>query len=551
MAYIKGADRSQGCLLPPTIDEYVAPDSIVRVIDAFVDGLDIEGLGFEKASPARTGRPAYDPRALLKLYIYGYTNRIRSSRRLADECTRNIEVMFLLGALRPDFRTIADFRKDNVEALKGVFSAFVRICAGLRLYDGGTVAVDGTKVRAQNSRANAYNADSLDKKLANIDDKIARYLKALDDYDDDDDDDDDIDPDAIAAAIEDLKARKDTYERYRNRLDEEGITQILTTDPEAHRMHTKDGFTCSYNVQTAVDTTTHLIAGFYVTSSATDQGCLKSCADVARKLTSTKSIEAIADKGYESLRDIKACLMSGIIPHVAMKYDKGARIFNLPYQKAALTPELIDSTEPEDIATCLQAGVLPRCYEGKGIFVEAQSRDTVSCFVRNDDNTVTCPQKETLPFWKCRADKNTTIFRSNAVCRSCENRCTDSAGAKEVSFGPDSDCVPVMVYGSMTHPPQPIPENARIHPNYHNLDRGDFADRKVRVMIPYDREKLQTRMNTVEHPFGTIKWYDGAHYFLMRGKRKVTAEISLSFLSYNLRRAMNMVGFERLMAAVG
>jgi len=540
--------------LPPSLDEYVAPDSIVRIIDVFVDGLDISDLGFDKAAPAHTGRPAYDPRALLKLYIYGYTNRIRSSRRLAKECTRNVEVMFLLGALYPDFRTIADFRKDNIEALKGVFSAFTKICSGLGLFEGGQVAIDGTKVRAQNARANAFNEDALEKKLQNIDERIARYLRMLDDSDDDDDDDDDnddIDPDAVLAAIEVLKERKDTYEGYLMRLSDEGSTQILTTDPDAHRMYTKDGFNCCYNIQTAVDTSSHLISGFEVTSNPSDAGNLKTVADEVKERTGLKTIEVIADKGYESTGDILKCLLGGIAPHVAMKYDRCARVFNLAFKEADITEDIISSTRPEDIATCLHAGVLPGCYEKKGIEVEAQSRDILSCFVKNEDDTVTCPQGKLLSFWKERKDKNSTIYRDVMACRECLNRCTDSPKAKEVSFGAGSDCVPVMVYGSLTHPAQPLPEDAKVSPNYHNLDRTDFADKKVRVTIPYDREKLQTRMNTVEHPFGTIKWYDGAHYFLMRGKKKVTAEISLSFLSYNLRRALNMVGFERLMAAVG
>jgi len=550
MAYIQGVDRDQSSLLPPSVDEYVGDNSIVRVIDAFVDGLDLLSLGFEKATPAHTGRPAYDPRTLLKLYIYGYTNRIRSSRRLAKECTRNLEVMFLLGTLAPDFRTISDFRKDNAEALKGVFSAFVKICARLGLYDTGQLAIDGTKVRAQNSRSNAFNADCLDKKLANIDEKIERYLKALDESDDDDDDDDDdIDPDAIRETIKELKERKDTYEGYKKRIEEEGITQILTTDPEAHRMRTKEGFDCSYNVQAAVDTTSHLIAGFTVISSPTDQGNLKSCADEARKGVGRKCIEVIADKGYESLRDIKACILNGIIPHVAMKYDTYTRIFNLPYKEALIADEIRSSLRPEDIQTCLYAGVLPRCYEGKGIHIEAQSRDTLSCFIKDATGTVFCPQKKILNLVKHRGKNE--IYKSNAACRECQNRCTDSPSAKEVSFGPNTTCVPVMVYGSLAYPAQPIPENAQISPNYHNLNRTDFADMKVKVTIPHDKKKYQLRMNTVEHPFGTIKFYDGAHYVLMRGKKKVTAEISLSFLSYNLRRAMKAVGFERLMAAVG
>lgn len=552
MSYIEGVNRNQSALLPPSLDEFVARDSIVRVIDAFVEGLDLGELGFTRAIPAQTGRPAYDPRILLKCYIYGYLNRIRSSRRLALECKRNVEMMFLTDMLTPDFRTIADFRKSNPIALKAVFSAFVHICSDLGLYSSGVLAIDGTKVRAQNARAHAYNKECLDKKLANIDRRIEEYLDMLDEADCDEDEDNtqDVDPDAVRRAIEDLKARKDTYKGYLQKIVDEGVSQVLTTDPEARRMHTKDGFTCCYNVHAAVDTATHAIAGFTINSSSSDHGNLKSCADEARELTDQKIVTVIADKGYESHRDIEKCLFDGIAPHVALKYNKRARIFNLRYREQEISKDILNSTDSKDIKTCLSAGVLPACYEDRGIQIEVQTRDSLSCFVRHEDNTVTCPQNKTLTLVKHRASRNTDIFKSRDACRECMNRCNDSDLAKEVSFGPNTTVVPVMVYGSYTHPPQEIPADAQISSFNHGLDRKDFAEKKVRIMIPHDKEQYQLRMNTVEHPFGTVKWYDGAHYLLMRGKEKVRAEIALSFLAYNLRRALNIVGFERLIAAV-
>jgi transposase len=551
MAYIKGIDRNQSTFLPPSLDEYIDEDSIVRVIDAFVDGLDLEEMDFGKARPASTGRPAYDPRALLKLYLYGYTNRIRSSRKLQAECARNVEVMYLLGGLKPDFRTIADFRKDNPEALKQVFAAFVSICTTLKLFDSGMLAVDGTKLRAQNSRANAYNAESLEKKLANINEHIARYLSSLDESDADEGDVSQPDKEAIQRALEELRGRKATYEGFQQILKQTDQTQILTTDPEAHRMHTKDGFNCSYNIQAAVNTDTHLIAGFDATSCPTDQGYLLSTASIAKDLIGKKIVEVVADKGYESARDIKDCLLNGVIPHVAFKYNRDARVFNLPYRPCEITKDLLSSTKPEDISVCLHAGQLPESYKNKGIVIEVQRRDTLSCFTKEDDGWVTCPMNKSLPLRKKNKDKGTEMYRSADVCRECLNRCTDSTSAKEVSFGPDTDTVPVMMYGSPTSPPRQIPLNAKISPNNHTLDRKDYADQKVVIIIPHDKDKLHKRMCTVEHPFGTIKWYDGAHYLLMRGKRKIEAEVALSFLGYNLRRAMSIVGTKKLIAACG
>jgi len=252
MKYIEGESRNQQSMLPNCLDDYIAEDNPVRVIDAFVDGLDMETLGFNRSEPAETGRPAYDPRDLLKLYIYGYFNKIRSSRKLRRECSRNIELFWLLGKLQPDFRTIADFRKDNSKALQNTFRAFGKICLKLKLYQKELLAIDGSKIRAQNSKDNCYNAETLEKKLAHIDGKISEYLSQMD-KEDREENVVEQSPEAIKAALEELILRKEKYQGYLTELLERGETQLLTTDPEARRMHSKDGFHCCYNVQTAVD----------------------------------------------------------------------------------------------------------------------------------------------------------------------------------------------------------------------------------------------------------------------------------------------------------
>ena len=183
MKYREKRDRAQISFLPECVEDYIDEENPVRVIDAFVDSLDMEALGFRKAKPAQTGRPAYDPRDLLKLYLYGYLNRIRSSRMLMRECGRNIELFYLLGGLKPDFRTIGDFRKDNAKAIRGTFRAFGKLCVKLGLYKRELLAVDGTKIRAVNSKDNCYNREVLEKKLTHIDEKITAYLAALDEQD--------------------------------------------------------------------------------------------------------------------------------------------------------------------------------------------------------------------------------------------------------------------------------------------------------------------------------------------------------------------------------
>lgn len=180
MTYIKGSDRNQITMLPDCIDDLIGQDNSVRVIDAFIDNLDMERAGFKRSIPNITGRPPYDPRDLLKLYVYGYFNKIRSSRKLILECSRNIELFFLLNRLTPDFRTISDFRKDNAKALKSVFRAFVKLCMKLGLYQRELLAIDGSKFRAVNSKDNTYNAEILEKKLKRIDEHISEYLSQMD-----------------------------------------------------------------------------------------------------------------------------------------------------------------------------------------------------------------------------------------------------------------------------------------------------------------------------------------------------------------------------------
>ena len=349
MAYIQGEDRRQTFLLPPSLEEYVDDSNPVRVIDAFVDSLDLEALGFTRTQPAVTGRPGYNPRDLLKLYVYGYANQIRSSRRLMRECTRNLELIYLLCGLRPDFRTIADFRKENAVALKKLFQVFTKVCVELQLYKQVLVAVDGTKIRAVNAKANCYTTDVLLKKIANIDAHISSYLQAMDELDDSEVDEG-CTRERLQEILDGFQSRKEKYEGYVETLEESGEKQLLTTDPEARRMHSKDGFHCSYNIQTAVDSESHLICSYQVTNHNTDQGLLHGLCEETKAALETAVLEVVADKGYESRADIMNCLLHGSIPHVALKYDRDARVFSLPYEAADITEEMLASTEVPEIS---------------------------------------------------------------------------------------------------------------------------------------------------------------------------------------------------------
>jgi len=546
MKYIKGQQRNQITMVTECLEDYISEENPVRVIDAFVDSLDLDLAGFNRTTPASTGRPPYDPRDLLKLYVYGYFNKIRSSRKLMVECTRNIELFYLLRKLKPDFRTISDFRKDNAKALKKVFNAFVKICLKLHLYQKELLAIDGSKFRAVNSKANTYNAEVLEKKLKRIDDHVSEFLFQMDKNDA-------AEPDApspqeIKAALEELTQRKEKYQGYLKELLESGETQLLTTDPEARRMHSKDGFHCCYNVQTAVDKGSHLIAEFEVTNHNTDQGLLNDVSQIAKEALEIETVQVVADKGYESRKDILNCIINGTVPNVALKYDRHERIFNIDYVESEISDEVRKSAKPEDIQKCISAGVLPACYENTAIEVEVQEQSTISCFTLNDDGTVTCPMGKI--FTKLKMRGQSTIYGNKDACRQCPNRCTGGRGPKTVSFGPNTKYVPVKMFGSIQFELNQIPKDIIQTTPYNSFNRKNEVKKKVVIRIKEDINKMRDRMCLSEHPFGTVKWYHGAHYLLCKGKEKAAAELGLSFLAYNMKRAINLVGTKKLIEAM-
>ncbi|MCK9218378.1 MAG: transposase [Firmicutes bacterium] len=542
MKYITGDDRNQIVFLPDCIEDYVSEDNPVRVIDAFVNQLDMDDLEFKRAKPNDTGRPSYDPRDLLKLYIYGYFNRIRSSRKLMQECTRNLEVMYLIGKLTPDFRTISDFRKDNPKALKRVFKEFAKVCLRLNLYQRELIAIDGSKFRAQNSKKNCYNKVVLEKKLANIENHINNYLSYMDKEDKNEVIEE---PDAkeINRVIQELRERKEKYLGYLNELEKSGDKQILTTDPDARRMHSKDGFHCCYNAQTAIDGGSHLIAGYSVDSKI-DVGHLKEVSEEAKGLLGVASIEVLADKGYDSNQDVLDCLMNGTVANVGIKEEKEERVFTIEYIEKDIDEATRESTKPEDIQACLHAGILPKCYEGTSVSIEFQNNDDtiLSCFSLNDDGTVTCPMGYKLFAVKKKGVQ--THYSSKIACRFCTNKCTGSK-TKVVAFGPNTKYVPIRMNPCKERQLPLMPKDAKLPNNFKKR-----SDKKVLIRMKHIDKMAAERMCLSEHPFGTVKWYNLSHYVLCRGKEKVTAELGLCFLAYNLRRAINMVGVHKLIAAM-
>lgn len=314
--YIPAVDRHQTVLLPDVLDDYVGAENPVRVIDAFVDGLALADLGFGRTTPADTGRPGYDPRALLKLYVYGYLHRVRSSRRLERETHCNVEVMWLVRRLTPDHKTISDFRAAHAAAMPNVFRAFTVICRQLDLFGAELVGIDGTKLRAVNAKARSHTPRELRTLLRRIDARIKAYVAELDTQD--------RAENAGAAPAEPLRAklarletRQAEYQALLAEMTATGARQVTLTDPESRRMKTGSGTQVCYNAQIAVDAKHHLIVAEAVTNAETDVHQLSPMAAAAHEaLGAPTGLTTTADAGYHNGPEVVACVAAGMVPEV-------------------------------------------------------------------------------------------------------------------------------------------------------------------------------------------------------------------------------------------
>jgi transposase len=325
--FVVGDDRSQSTLFPERLDDYLGDDNPVRAIDVFVDELDLAELGFGGVEPQVTGRPAYHPATLLKIYIYGYLNRVQSSRRLERECQRNIELIWLTGRLMPDFKTIADFRKDNGQAIRKVCREFVMLCRRLELFSDASVAIDGSKFKAVNTRDRNFTQAKMQRRLEQIDESIARYLSQLDSADRQGE----AVPEAkITRLNEKIAALRQEIQRL-NALNAQMMQtqdkQISLTDPDARSMATsgRGSGMVGYNVQSAVDTKHHLIVSHEVTNVGSDRSQLSNMAEQARTAIGSETIEAVADRGYYAGEEIKACEEAGITVYLPKILTSGAK----------------------------------------------------------------------------------------------------------------------------------------------------------------------------------------------------------------------------------
>lgn len=314
MSYIRGEDRGQAALLPAAIEDYVAADAPVRVIDAFVDGLDVRKLGFGRSVAAVTGRPPYDPRDLLKLYVYGYLNEVRSSRRLERECSRNVEVMWLLRRLAPDFKTIADFRRDNSAAIVGACRAFVLFCRDQGVFTARLVALDGSKFRSAASAKRIMGRREIAEETTRLDRRIAGYLAGLDESDAREPDEA---PGATATALQALRARRAELDRLAAKIESEERNTLVEGEADARPMGLGAGRKPpSYNLQTAVDADTGLIVHHDVTTEPTDNRLLHPMAKATKDALEVERLTIVADAGYSNGAGAAACENDGITPCV-------------------------------------------------------------------------------------------------------------------------------------------------------------------------------------------------------------------------------------------
>ena len=316
MSYITGYDRCQLLLLPEAVDDYVATDNPVRFIDAFVDGLDLAAAGFARVAPEATGRPGYAPSDLLKLYIYGYLNRIRSSRRLEAETHRNVEVIWLLRHLKPDFKTIADFRRDNRNAFRSVFRQFVLLCRQLDLFGRELLAVDGTRIKAVNNKDRNFTRASLTGFIKLADAKLDDYLKRLDTSDAAEQEAGGSRVKNLAEKIAAIGERRRRCQEMLAELDRTGEDQISLTDPDSRAMAAHTHVAVGYNVQVAVDAKHKLLVEQQVTNQVVDMGLLTETAEPAKELLGVEQIAVVADRGYFKIEDIEACEKAGMVPYV-------------------------------------------------------------------------------------------------------------------------------------------------------------------------------------------------------------------------------------------
>lgn len=408
--YIEGKlDIKQYSLIPTCYDEMISEDNPVRVLSAFVDSLDMKQLNFKNSNRKKSlaGRPSYNPKDLLKLYLYGYFNGIRSSRKLAKECERNIEVFWLIRELKPDFRTISDFRKDNIKNMKLVFKEFSLLCDSLNLIGKEIVAIDGSKFRASNSRRKNYTKGKLEKQIKYYEENIQKYIEILDKEDlEEKDNKVNISKEELDKKIKEAKQKIEKLKNIKKEVEKNG--EISITDPDSRHMKANNnGTDISHNVQIAVDNKADLVVAIDVTSSPADQGQLSNMAMKAKDELGVEKITALADKGYWNGEELKKCEENNITTIVSSPKENG----NIGYKKADFK-----YNKEQDYYVCPMGQKLHRIgikdikYRNRNACKECPNRD--KCTKNKSGRTISVKENEEhLERAKKRQEENMNLYK--------------------------------------------------------------------------------------------------------------------------------------------
>ena len=540
--YIQGADRNQVILLPDTLDDYVGGDNEVRAIDAFIDSLDISLMGF-KADPAKEGRPGYDPRDMLKLYMYGYLNHIRSSRRLQKEASRNVELMWLLRKVVPDFRCIADFRKDNAKSIREVFRAFVRLCNKAGLLSHESVVIDGSKFRAVNADNKSYVSSNAKKVLLDVEEKISRYMKELDEADAAESRPGALTKEDIVGVLDYLERRKAQLTEALEQMAGSGENHICTTDPESRLMKTRDGIRPSFNLQTAVEAKNHLIVHYDVTSECTDWHLLGDGINASKAALGVENLEGIADRGYSNDEEIQQCLLNGDTPTTHPNKGEKSRMFRFQKTDTEVTGEVVSYAEMK-----AQGGL-------EKAPVEVRREPPLHPYFERDieKDIVICPMGQTLFYagpGHPNGKKDPCIRRYHrlSACLKCPNKCTLHK-RRIVSFK-EGETRKEEAFYEKARENRIVRKTSRRFKVITLSEEESSWDEWVILRFYPNLQHLRKRNTVVEHPYGTVKRWHGAGYLLTKGKQKAAAEMGLSFLAYNFRRVVNLLGVNGIMEMI-
>jgi len=569
-----GLNRFQLELIPTYLDDLIPQDDYVRVIDAFVDSLDLINLGFKYAIPNSKGNHPYNPSDLLKLYLFGYRYGIRSSRKLHDLTQFNIKAIWLICGLKPDFRTISDFRKDNHSILKDVFVEFNLTCKELNLLSSSQ-SQDGTKVKAVNSKDNNFTASKLDDRRKHALQHVEDFLDSLDLNDELENklqflsesdkvkfminnldsliSSNDFDKDKCLDDLKKIYDKLSFLDSIEQKMINDSVSQVSLTDPDSRLMPDNGKFSVSYNNQVLVDTNSHIVSNFALSSNPADTGSMHDISLETKEIYNFDSLSNSTDKGYNDSSDMVDCLKDGIIPDVTPMNGKSETILETDFVEHKITDDMVKSTKKEHITSCLEAGVIPDIYKNQITSIDVKDvtvydnvyenddldlsdnelRDFAMqnfCFVRNKElNKVYCPAGEILRA-KSKKDKHIK-FCNKLACKNCKNHCCNSE-SKEVVFSESQTISYPKGYNKN------LPKRKK--------KRTKKIVKKVIFTFKPNQERIKVRMATSEHPHAQLKFWDNSRYLLLKTIEKATGELALYYCAYNIRRAINILGVPAL-----